>query len=169
MHANIKTPAAGEGVSAAWARSLVEEIRRNRLSAAWPLVISSRGPGGTALALASGFAGASAGPARTWALTVSGATATCVNCMAMLTTVTVTAPGETMALTAAMSGTAGWLCGTLNGGTKALGLAWGDPAETLDEDEETVRFPLYKMELSENGLWVCVLDARDMPRIGGYW
>lgn len=174
MHANIKTPAAGEGVSAAWARSLVEEIRRNRLSAAWPLVISSRGPGGTALALASGFAGASAGPARTWALTVSGATATCVNCMTMLSTVTVfkagedLADGDEMELTASLSGEKGWLCGTINGATKELGLAFGDPPDELDADEETIRFPLYYM-VKTDGMWQIALDARDMPRIPGYW
>ena len=149
MHANLSAPTAGDGVSAAWARALVEELRRCRLSAAWPLVIRSRGPAGTVLAVAASAASGAASAPRTWSLSVESSVATCRYCMTMLSTVTVfkagedLADGDEMELTASLSGEKGWLCGTINGTTKELGLAFGDPPDAL--------------------------DARDMPRIPGYW
>jgi len=174
MHANIKTPAAGDGVSAAWARELVEELRRCRLSATWPLVIRSRGPAGTVLAVAASTAPGAGPTPRTWSLNIDGSAATCRYCMTMLSTVTVfkhgedLADGDKMELTASLSGDQGWLCGTINGATKELGLAFGDPPDELDADEETIRFPLYYM-VKTDGMWQIALDARDMPRIPGYW
>lgn len=166
MHRNLTAPVAGDALSAAWARELIEEVRRARITAAWPLVVRSRGPAGTVLALSDSAAGA-AGAAGTWELTVTGDQATCVNCMVMTTTVTFFAEGDEMELTASMSGTVGWLCGTLNTETKVVGLAFTDPPTALQEDSEVIYFPLYKMKKA-GVKWGVALDARNMPRIGAY-
>lgn len=166
MHRNLTAPVAGDALSAAWARELVDELRRCRLSVAWPLVVRSRGPAGTVLALSDSAAGA-AGAAGTWELTVTGGQATCVNCMVMTTTVTFFAEGDEMELTASMSGTVGWLCGTLNTETKVVGLAFTDPPTALQEDSEVIYYPLYKMACKD-GKWGVKIDARNMPRIGAY-
>lgn len=166
MHRNLRAPAAGENLSAAWARELVEELRRCRLSVMWPLVIRARGPAGTVLALSDSAASAAGAPG-TWELTVAGNTATCVNCMMMTTTVTFFAEGDEMELTASMSGTVGWLCGTLNTETKVLGLTFDNPPTALQENSEVIYFPLYKMRKAGDK-WGVTLDARNMPRIGAY-
>jgi hypothetical protein len=103
----------------------------------------------------------------TWELTVTGDQATCVNCMVMTTTVTFFAEGDEMELTASMSGTVGWLCGTLNTETKVVGLAFTDPPTALQEDSEVIYFPLYKMKKA-GVKWGVALDARNMPRLGAY-
>jgi|GEM_PF-5559349 len=165
MHRNLTAPVAGDALSAAWARELVDELRRCRLSVAWPLVIRSRGPAGTLLALSD--SAPVSGAAEPWALTVTGGQATCVNCMVMTTTVTFFAEGDEMKLTASMSGTEGWLCGTLNTETKVVGLAFTAPPTALQEDSEVIYYPLYKMKKA-GGKWGVTLDARNMPRIGAY-
>ena len=167
MHGNLTAPVAGDALSAAWARELVDELRRCRLSVAWPLVVRSRGPAGTVLALSDSGAAGAAGAAGTWELTVTGDQATCVNCMVMTTTVTFFAEGDEMELTASMSGTVGWLCGTLNTETKVVGLAFTDPPTALQEDSEVIYFPLYKMKKA-GVKWGVALDARNMPRLGAY-
>lgn len=167
MHGNLTAPVAGDALSAAWARELIEEVRRARITAAWPLVVRSRGPAGTVLALSDSGAAGAAGAAGTWELTVTGDQATCVNCMVMTTTVTFFAEGDEMELTASMSGTVGWLCGTLNTETKVVGLAFTDPPTALQEDSEVIYFPLYKMKKA-GVKWGVALDARNMPRLGAY-
>jgi len=106
-----------------------------------------------------------------WELTIDEDTATCVNCMLMLSTVTVMAAGDQMQLTCDLTGkTDGWLCGTLNTETetKVVGLAFTDPPTALQEDSEVIYYPLYKMKKA-GGKWFVTLDARNMPRIGAYW
>lgn len=168
MHCNLKAPSAGDALSAAWAREMVEEVRRARLSAAPPLTILSRGSAGTVIGLSRRPAGAPASVPGTWELEVrAGGLACCTNCMLMVTSVTFFADGDDMALTTSMSGEEGWLCGTLNTVEKVLGLVWGDPPTELQEDSELITFPLYFM-VNQNGEWGKKIDARNMPQIGAY-
>lgn len=104
-----------------------------------------------------------------WELTIDGDTATCVNCMAMLTTVTVKAAGDLMSLTCDLSGhTDGWLCGVINGSTKEVSLDFRDPTTAMDEDQDEIVFPLYRVSKAD-GVWRVAVDVRAMPRIGAYW
>ena len=104
-----------------------------------------------------------------WDLTIDGDTATCVNCMAMLTTVTVKAEGDLMSLTCDLSGhSAGWLCGVINGSTKEVSLDFRDPTTEMNEEQDEIVFPLYRM-LKEDDVWRVAVDVRAMPRIGAYW
>ncbi len=104
-----------------------------------------------------------------WELTIDGDTATCANCMLMLSTVTVKAEGDLMSLTCDLSGhSAGWICGTIDGATKNLGLALRDPATEMNEEQGEIVFPLYRV-IKADGVWKVAVDARAMPRIGAYW
>jgi len=103
-----------------------------------------------------------------WDLTIDGDTATCVNCMLMLSTVTVKAAGGQMQLTCDLTGhTDGWLCGVINGSTKELSLDFRAPTTAMDEDQGEIVFPLYRV--TKDGVWRVAVDARSMPRIGAYW
>ena len=105
----------------------------------------------------------------TWELTIDGDTATCVNCMLMLSTVTVKAEGDLMSLTCDLSGhSAGWLCGVIKGSTKEVSLDFRDPTTEMDEDQDEIVFPLYRVSKAD-GVWRVAVDARAMPRIGAYW
>ena len=104
-----------------------------------------------------------------WELTIDGDTATCVNCMLMLSTVTVKAEGDLMSLTCDLSGhSAGWLCGVIKGSTKEVSLDFRDPTTEMDEDQDEIVFPLYRVSKAD-GVWRVAVDARAMPRIGAYW
>ena len=104
-----------------------------------------------------------------WELTIDGDTATCVNCMLMLSTVTVMAAGGQMQLTCDLTGhTDGWLCGTIDGATKDLGLAFRDPTTEMDEEQAEIVFPLYRVS-KDGDAWRVAVDVRAMPRIGAYW
>ena len=104
-----------------------------------------------------------------WELTIDGDTATCVNCMAMLTTVTVKAEGDLMSLTCDLSGhTDGWLCGVIKGSTKEVSLDFRDPTTEMNEEQDEIVFPLYRV-IKYDGVWRVAIDARAMPRIGAYW
>ena len=104
-----------------------------------------------------------------WELTIDGDTATCVNCMLMLSTVTVMAAGDQMQLTCALTGhTDGWLCGVINGSTKEVSLDFRDPTTEMDEEQDEIVFPLYRV-IKEDGVWRVAVDVRSMPRIGAYW
>ena len=104
-----------------------------------------------------------------WELTIDGDTATCVNCMLMLSTVTVKAEGDLMSLTCDLTGhTDGWLCGVIKGSTKEVSLDFREPTTEMDEDQDEIVFPLYRM-LKEDDVWRVAVDVRAMPRIGAYW
>ncbi len=104
-----------------------------------------------------------------WELTIDGDTATCVNCMLMLSTVTVKAAGGQMKLTCALTGhTDGWLCGVIKGSTKEVSLDFRDPTTEMNEEQDEIVFPLYRM-IKEDDVWRVAIDARSMPRIGAYW
>ena len=104
-----------------------------------------------------------------WELTIDGDTATCVNCMAMLTTVTVKAAGDLMSLTCDLSGhTDGWLCGVIKGSTKEVSLDFREPTTEMNEEQDEIVFPLYRV-IKEDGVWRVAVDVRAMPRIGAYW
>lgn len=104
-----------------------------------------------------------------WDLTIDGDTATCVNCMAMLTTVTVKAEGDLMSLTCDLSGHSdGWLCGVIKGSTKEVSLGFRDPTTEMNEEQDEIVFPLYRV-IKEDGVWRVAVDVRAMPRIGAYW
>lgn len=108
-------------------------------------------------------------PQTPWELTIDGDTATCVNCMLMLSTVTVMAAGDQMQLTCDLTGkTDGWLCGVINGATKEVSLGFRDPTTEMDEEQEEIVFPLYRV-IKTGGVWRVAVDARAMPRIGAYW
>jgi hypothetical protein len=104
-----------------------------------------------------------------WDLTIDGDTATCVNCMLMLSTVTVMAAGDQMQLTCALTGhSAGWLCGVINGSTKEVSLDFREPTTEMNEEQDEIVFPLYRV-IKEGGVWRVAVDVRAMPRIGAYW
>jgi len=104
-----------------------------------------------------------------WDLTIDGDTATCVNCMLMLSTVTVKAAGDQMQLTCALTGhSAGWLCGVIKGSTKEVSLDFRDPTTEMNEEQDEIVFPLYRV-IKEGGVWRVAVDVRAMPRIGAYW
>ena len=104
-----------------------------------------------------------------WELTIDGDTATCVNCMAMLTTVTVKAEGDLMSLTCDLTGhTDGWLCGVIKGSTKEVSLDFREPTTEMNEEQDEIVFPLYRV-IKYDGVWMVAIDARAMPRIGAYW
>jgi len=104
-----------------------------------------------------------------WELTIDGDTATCVNCMLMLSTVTVMAAGGQMQLTCDLTGhTNGWLCGVINGATKEVSLDFRAPTTAMNEEQDEIVFPLYRM-LKEDDVWRVAVDVRAMPRIGAYW
>ena len=104
-----------------------------------------------------------------WELTIDGDTATCVNCMLMLSTVTVMAAGDQMQLTCDLTGhTDGWLCGVINGATKEVSLDFRDPTTEMDEEQAEIVFPLYRV-VKNVGAWRVAVDVRAMPRIGAYW
>ncbi len=104
-----------------------------------------------------------------WELTIDGDTATCVNCMLMLSTVTVMAAGVQMQLTCALTGhTDGWLCGVIKGSTKEVSLDFREPTTEMNEEQDEIVFPLYRV-IKEDGVWRVAIDARAMPRIGAYW
>jgi hypothetical protein len=104
-----------------------------------------------------------------WELTIDGDTATCVNCMLMLSTVTVMAAGDQMQLTCDLSGhTDGWLCGVIKGSTKEVSLDFREPTTEMDEEQDEIVFPLYRV-IKEYGVWRVTVDVRAMPRIGAYW
>ena len=105
----------------------------------------------------------------TWELTIDGDTATCVNCMLMLSTVTVKAAGDLMILTCDLTGhTDGWLCGVIKGSTKEVSLDFREPTTEMNEEQDEIVFPLYRV-IKEDGVWRVAIDARAMPRIGAYW
>lgn len=104
-----------------------------------------------------------------WELTINGDTATCVNCMLMLSTVTVKAAGDQMQLTCDLTGhTDGWLCGVINGSTKEVSLDFREPTTEMNEEQDEIVFPLYRV-VKNVGVWRVAVDARSMPRIGAYW
>ena len=104
-----------------------------------------------------------------WELTIDGDTATCVNCMLMLSTVTVMAAGDQMQLTCDLTGkTDGWLCGVINGATKEVSLDFRDPTTAMNEEQDEIVFPLYRM-IKDGDAWRVAVDVRAMPRIGAYW
>jgi hypothetical protein len=104
-----------------------------------------------------------------WELTIDGDTATCDNCMLMLSTVTVMAAGGQMQLTCDLTGhTDGWLCGVINGATKEVSLDFRAPTTAMDEDQDEIVFPLYRV-YKEDDVWRVAVDVRAMPRIGAYW
>ena len=104
-----------------------------------------------------------------WELTIDGDTATCVNCMLMLSTVTVKAAGGQMQLTCDLTGhTDGWLCGVIKGSTKEVSLDFRDPATEMNEEQAEIVFPLYRVS-KEDDVWRVAVDVRAMPRIGAYW
>ena len=104
-----------------------------------------------------------------WELTIDGDTATCVNCMLMLSTVTVKAAGDLMILTCDLTGhTDGWLCGVINGSTKEVSLDFREPTTEMNEEQDEIVFPLYRV-IKYDGVWRVAIDARAMPRIGAYW
>ena len=104
-----------------------------------------------------------------WELTIDGDTATCVNCMLMLSTVTVMAAGDQMQLTCDLTGhTDGWLCGVINGSTKEVSLDFRDPTTKMNEEQDEIVFPLYRVS-KDGGVWRVAVDVRAMPRIGAYW
>ena len=104
-----------------------------------------------------------------WELTIDGDTATCVNCMLMLSTVTVMAAGDQMQLTCDLTGhTDGWLCGVIKGSTKEVSLDFRDPTTEMNEEQDEIVFPLYRVS-KDGGVWRVAIDARAMPRIGAYW
>jgi len=104
-----------------------------------------------------------------WDLTIDGDTATCVNCMLMLSTVTVMAAGDQMQLTCDLSGhSAGWLCGVIKGSTKEVSLDFREPTTEMNEEQDEIVFPLYRV-IKEDGVWRVTVDVRAMPRIGAYW
>lgn len=104
-----------------------------------------------------------------WELTIDGDTATCVNCMLMLSTVTVKAAGGQMQLTCDLTGhTDGWLCGVINGSTKGVSLDFRAPATEMDEEQDEIVFPLYRVSKADD-MWRVAVDVRAMPRIGAYW
>ena len=113
--------------------------------------------------------GANATAQTAWELTIDGDTATCVNCMLMLSTVTVKAAGGQMQLTCDLTGhTDGWLCGVINGSTKEVSLDFREPTTEMNEEQEEIVFPLYRV-IKEDDVWRVAIDARSMPRIGAYW
>ena len=104
-----------------------------------------------------------------WELTIDGDTATCVNCMLMLSTVTVMAAGGQMQLTCDLTGhTDGWLCGVIHGSTKEVSLDFRAPATEMDEEQDEIVFPLYRVSKADD-MWRVAVDVRAMPRIGAYW
>lgn len=104
-----------------------------------------------------------------WDLTIDGDTATCVNCMLMLSTVTVMAAGGQMQLTCSLTGhTDGWLCGVINGSTKEVSLDFRAPTTEMNEEQDEIVFPLYRV-IKEDDVWRVAVDVRAMPRIGAYW
>lgn len=104
-----------------------------------------------------------------WELTIDGDTATCVNCMLMLSTVTVKAEGDLMSLTCDLSGHSdGWLCGVIKGSTKEVSLDFREPTTEMNEEQDEIVFPLYRV-IKYDGVWRVAIDARSMPRIGAYW
>ena len=104
-----------------------------------------------------------------WELTIDGDTATCVNCMLMFSTVTVMAAGDQMQLTCDLTGhTDGWLCGVINGSTKEVSLDFRDPTTEMDEEQDEIVFPLYRVSKADD-VWRVAVDVRAMPRIGAYW
>jgi len=104
-----------------------------------------------------------------WELTIDGDTATCVNCMLMLSTVTVKAAGDQMQLTCDLTGhTDGWLCGVIKGSTKEVSLDFRDPPTAMNEEQDEIVFPLYRV-IKADGVWRVAVDVRAMPRIGAYW
>ena len=104
-----------------------------------------------------------------WELTIDGDTATCVNCMLMLSTVTVKAAGGQMQLTCDLTGhTDGWLCGVIKGSTKEVSLDFRAPTTEMNEEQDEIVFPLYRV-IKDGGVWRVAVDVRAMPRIGAYW
>lgn len=104
-----------------------------------------------------------------WELTIDGDTATCINCMLMLSTVTVMAAGDQMQLTCDLTGhTDGWLCGVIKGSTKEVSLDFREPTTEMNEEQDEIVFPLYRV-IKEDDVWRVAIDARAMPRIGAYW
>ena len=104
-----------------------------------------------------------------WELTIDGDTATCVNCMLMLSTVTVVAAGGQMQLTCDLTGhTDGWLCGVIHGSTKEVSLDFRAPATEMNEEQDEIVFPLYRVSKADD-VWRVAVDVRAMPRIGAYW
>ena len=104
-----------------------------------------------------------------WELTIDGDTATCVNCMLMLSTVTVMAAGGQMQLTCDLTGhTEGWLCGVIHGSTKEVSLDFRAPATEMNEEQDDIVFPLYRVSKADD-MWRVAVDVRAMPRIGAYW
>ena len=104
-----------------------------------------------------------------WELMIDGDTATCVNCMLMLSTVTVKAAGGQMQLTCDLTGhTDGWLCGVIKGSTKEVSLDFREPTTEMNEEQDEIVFPLYRV-IKEDDVWRVAVDVRAMPRIGAYW
>ena len=104
-----------------------------------------------------------------WELTIDEDTATCVNCMLMLSTVTVMAAGGQMQLTCDLTGkTDGWLCGVIKGSTKEVSLDFRAPTTAMNEEQDEIVFPLYRM-IKDGDAWRVAVDVRAMPRIGAYW
>lgn len=172
MTRNLHTPSAGEPVSAAWARGVVEDLRALRLQALPPLMLT-RTPSGTTLRVASGPSAPAALP-QAWDLSVDGATAACRRCLLMLSSVVAVPEGFTpttwMAetLTATLSGSSGWLCARLHTGTKAIALVFADPPTEPDPDSEYMYVPLYFMAASAAGAWSVAADVRAAPVAVGY-
>jgi len=78
------------------------------------------------------------------------------------------AAGDQMQLTCDLTGHTGWLCGVIKGSTKEVSLDFRAPTTAMNEEQDEIVFPLYRV-IKEDGVWRVAVDARSMPRIGAYW
>jgi len=79
------------------------------------------------------------------------------------------ATGGQMRLTCDLAGhTDGWLCGVIKGSTKEVSLDFRAPTTAMNEEQDEIVFPLYRM-IKDGDAWRVAVDVRAMPRIGAYW
>ena len=171
MARSLHMPAAGDGLSASWARDVVEELRAQSLSVLPPLALS-RTPSGTTLRILPSAASVAIS-AQTWDLSISGTTATCRRCLMMRSSIVALPAGYTLAtwmeveLTATLGGSPGWLCAKLATATNAITLAFENPPTVYDESSSYIYRPLYWLTKTATGPW-SVADVRNAPTAVAY-
>jgi hypothetical protein len=56
----------------------------------------------------------------------------------------------------------------IKGSTKEVSLDFREPTTWMNEEQDEIVFPLYRVS-KEDDVWRVAIDARAMPRIGAYW
>jgi hypothetical protein len=146
--------------------ALVEEVRRMRLSACWPLELA-RGPQGTTLSVAPRAVAAEVRTGRPWDIVIAEDEARLYRCRFQWADAVVAAAGEdgadTLKLSLGGKATAS-VCAVLNTNTRAVTVDDAEPPALHQPDAHLFYKLLYSLKKSTGG-WAVEVDWRMMPAL----